>query len=81
MLDGIVGVFSQHFGDMPLSSFLAFLAFASAMLYLSLRGVFRLLRWWRMIEDVPTSPTRSAHQGYVELVGHAELMDGPVNGK
>ncbi len=78
MLDGIVGAFSQHFGDMPLSSFLAFLAFPSAMLYLSLRGVFRLLRWWRMIEDVPTSPTRSAHQGYVELVGHAALMDGPV---
>lgn len=38
---------------------------------------FRHLRWIRMIEDVPTSRARSATQGYVELQGDAELMDGP----
>jgi hypothetical protein len=30
----------------------------------------------RVIEDLPTALIRSAAQGYVELQGHAELMDG-----
>lgn len=30
----------------------------------------------RIIEDTPTSKIRSAAQGYIELVGHGELMDG-----
>lgn len=41
----------------------------------------RMTKWWnhsRMIEDVPTSKVRSASQGYVELVGSARMMDGPV---
>ncbi|NOQ82162.1 MAG: hypothetical protein GQ548_06530 [Methylophaga sp.] len=41
----------------------------------------RMIRWWnhsRMIEDVPTSKIRSASQGYVELVGHARMMEGPI---
>ncbi len=37
---------------------------------------FRSLRRARIIEDVPTARIRSAHQGYVELVGEAELMEG-----
>lgn len=36
------------------------------------------IRRARLIEDVPTSKIRSAAQGYVELIGHAEAMDGPV---
>jgi hypothetical protein len=45
-----------------------------------------LFGWWlafgafrraRLIEDIPTSKIRSAAQGYVELIGHAEFMDGP----
>ncbi len=35
------------------------------------------LRCKRMIEDIPTSKTRSAPQGYVELYGRGRLMDGP----
>jgi len=31
----------------------------------------------RIIEDTPTSKVRSAAQGYVELEGRCELMDGP----
>ncbi|MDZ7735208.1 MAG: GIDE domain-containing protein [Gammaproteobacteria bacterium] len=31
----------------------------------------------RIIEDIPTSRVRSAAQGYVELEGRCELMDGP----
>jgi len=41
----------------------------------------RMIRWWnqsRMIEDVPTSKIRSASQGYVELNGTAQTMDGPL---
>lgn len=35
----------------------------------------------RTIEDIPTSKTRSAHQGYVELEGAGRLMDGaPIVG-
>lgn len=34
------------------------------------------LRRARLIEDIPTARIRSAHQGYVELVGHAVMMDG-----
>ena len=30
----------------------------------------------RTIEDIPTARARSAHQGYVELVGTGRLMDG-----
>lgn len=32
----------------------------------------------RMIENVPTAKMRSAAQGYVELIGQAKLMNGPV---
>ena len=31
----------------------------------------------RLIEDTPTSKTRSAAQGYIELIGKGKLMDGP----
>jgi len=39
---------------------------------------FRSLRRARLIEDTPTARIRSAHQGYVELEGHARLMAGPT---
>jgi hypothetical protein len=39
-------------------------------------GAFRALRRARLVEDVPTSRVRSAAQGYVELVGTAELLPG-----
>lgn len=39
-------------------------------------GVFRFWRRARLIEDTPTSRIRSASQGYVELDGTAELMEG-----
>lgn len=40
-------------------------------------GVAHYLKRARIIEDTPTSRIRSAAQGYVELVGHGELMQGP----
>ncbi len=37
---------------------------------------FRFLRRARIIQDTPTSKIRSAAQGYLELDGHGELMEG-----
>jgi hypothetical protein len=39
-------------------------------------GAFVFLKRKRVIEDTPTSLIRSAPQGYIELQGMAELMDG-----
>lgn len=49
-------------------------------------AAFRFLRRARLIADTPTSKIRSAAQGYLELDGHGELMDGepitaPLTGK
>ena len=44
-----------------------FIAAAATLLY----GTFNNLKKARTIEDVPTSKIRSAHQGYVELIGVA----------
>lgn len=40
---------------------------------------FRNLRRARTIEDVPTALVRSAHQGYVELIGTTQYLDNEVN--
>ena len=40
-------------------------------------GAFYFFKRKRVIEDTPTSKIRSAAQGYVELVGHADIMEGP----
>lgn len=32
----------------------------------------------RLIENIPTARIRSAHQGYIELIGRAKAMDGPL---
>jgi hypothetical protein len=39
-------------------------------------GLFRFFHRARLMEDIPTSRIRSAAQGYVELDGTAELMEG-----
>ena len=39
-------------------------------------GLFRFFRRARLMQDTPTSRVRSAAQGYVELDGTAELMEG-----
>lgn len=46
---------------------------AAGLLYLAFRSLSRV----RLIEDTPTSRIRSAAQGYVELIGTADVMDGP----
>lgn len=62
------------------------LAATAALAAYAFFGTFRALRRARLVEDVPTSRLRSAAQGYVELVGHAELLPGepivaPLSGR
>ena len=40
-------------------------------------GAFYFFKRKRVIEDTPTSKIRSAAQGYVEIMGHADIMEGP----
>lgn len=54
-----------------------FLALAFMLVAIgALIGAFVYLKRRRVIEDMPTSLIRSAPQGYVELQGMADLMDG-----
>lgn len=58
---------------------LEFWLFSGFLAVLAVGGfyaIFRFLHRARLIEDTPTSKVRSAHQGYVELDGTAELLPG-----
>ena len=55
--------------------FISFFIAASATL---LYGTFNNLKKARTIEDVPTSKIRSAHQGYVELIGVSRETEGKI---
>jgi hypothetical protein len=66
----------EYFSQMPADDFwpwaIASLAACIGGFYFAFRNLTRA----RIIEDTPTAKIRSAHQGYVELTGHAESMDG-----
>jgi len=53
--------------------FLVFVVLAAGAAFI---GFFHQVRRARLIEDTPTARIRSAPQGYVELEGLADLMDG-----
>ena len=61
---------------MPLLHFWIWSGVLSFVSLLSLYFAFRNLHRARLIEDTPTSRIRSAHQGYVELIGEAANMKG-----
>ena len=61
---------------MPLLHFWIWSGGLSLASLFSLFFAFRNLHRARLIEDTPTSRIRSAHQGYVELVGEAANMKG-----
>lgn len=62
--------------QMAPQSFWFWTAILCVLALLSLYFVFRNLYRARLIEDTPTSRIRSAHQGYVELIGEAAIMRG-----
>lgn len=66
----------QTISQMPLAQFWAFAGFAIGVSVVGLWKGFKDIRRARMIEDVPTARIRSAHQGYVELIGTAQAMAG-----
>jgi hypothetical protein len=62
--------------NMSTGDFLVWLGVLGFLTLFGLWGGFRRLRHARLIENVPTARIRSAHQGYVELVGSAEVLPG-----
>lgn len=62
--------------DMSTGDFAVWLGVLGFLTLFGLWGGFRRLRHARLIENVPTARIRSAHQGYVELVGVAEVLPG-----
>ncbi len=53
---------------------------AIALIMLTIAGFFGAFYFFsrmRVMADIPTSKIRSAAQGYLELTGHGELMEGP----
>lgn len=60
----------------PTPHFWSMTAIATGLAVAGLFYTFIFLRRARIIEDTPTSKIRSAAQGYVELHGHGQIMDG-----
>ena len=61
----------------PSDDFWVFAAILIALTIAGFLGSFYFFYRKRIMEDTPTSKIRSAAQGYVELRGFGELMDGP----
>ncbi len=66
----------ETIAHMAPTSFWIWCAALSLLGLISLYFAFRNLHRARLIEDTPTSRIRSAHQGYVELIGEAANMQG-----
>jgi hypothetical protein len=66
----------ETINHMAPASFWFWCAALSLLSLASLYFTFRNLHRARLIEDTPTSRIRSAHQGYVELIGEAANMRG-----
>lgn len=62
--------------QMPTGEFAIFTGIAGVIAASSFVAMFRFVHRSRLIQDTPTSRIRSAHQGYVELEGRAELLPG-----
>ncbi len=76
MLDGLVGSVFASVAEASTKEYALWLSMSGVLTAILFATAFRHWRWSRLIEDVPTSRARSAHQGYVELQGSAEMMDG-----
>jgi hypothetical protein len=73
--------------SMETREFVGLAALLGLFTVIAFLSAFRSLKRARLIEDVPTSKIRSAHQGYVELEGHAMpheergLQSSPLEGR
>lgn len=68
--------FAQYLAAAPADEYFWWIAVPAIVALAAFCACFVFLRRGRLIEDMPTSRVRSAAQGYVELEGHARLMDG-----
>jgi len=79
--DGLLGLAPAGWVDwaagLSTQEFVLFSILGIGATLASLYYLFRFFHRARIIEDIPTSRIRSAAQGYVELEGHGELMEGP----
>lgn len=68
--------FAAGVRQMPSVEFWMLSGFTMVLAGSSFIAMFRFVHRSRLIQDTPTSRIRSAHQGYVELEGSAELLPG-----
>lgn len=66
----------QELADLPPFLFWTILGSVAGLAIAGLLNGFGSLHRARLIEDVPTAKVRSAHQGYVELIGTAQDLPG-----
>ncbi len=77
---------SQTVVDASSTEFAIAFAVAAVVALGAAWGAYAMLVAKRVLQDTPTALIRSASQGYLELKGHAELMDGlpihaPLSGR
>jgi len=78
MLDNVIAFIESSIPQLDVYEFWLPVAIFSVA---TLAAFIKMVQWWkrsRMLADVPTSKIRSASQGYVELVGKAMTMKGPI---
>ncbi len=68
--------FAAGVRQMPTMEYWMFAGMALVLTVVGFVAAFRYLHRSRLIQDTPTSKIRSAHQGYVELEGRADLLPG-----
>lgn len=76
-MDQLIRDFTGTVANLDSGRYYLFLGFFVVVSAVTFWRAFRSLRITRLVEDMPTSRTRSAPQGYVELAGRASLMPGP----
>lgn len=78
MLHEVKIAFEQAFLNLSQGEFWLYFVVLSVIGLLSFYRMSRAFSFARLIENIPTAKVRSAAQGYIELVGQARLMDGPL---
>jgi hypothetical protein len=82
----LFGAIAERVGQAGAPEYVFMTGLAAAVTAYAAFIAFRNFKRARLIEDIPTAKARSAHQGYVELHGRAELMKGepiraPLSGR
>jgi len=78
MLETLIASFEGNIEQFDSSEFWLGLVVVAAIAVWTFVSMVRFYRYAHTIAIVPTAKIRSAAQGYVELIGNASLMDGPL---